>query len=111
MGDDTALNWRAASKLGAALSIKDGIMLPEEEFNAHCDTLWEMYYQIRDTPAISVEGIAGKVRVAWIQEHNTIEAELAGPPDNFVLVGELAPQRFVWSALRDPWRRPPSFPA
>ena len=75
--------------------------MPEEEFNSHCEELWEIYDQIRDTPATSIEGIAGKVRVALIQTYHPIDNEITGPPDDFELVGSLEPERFIWSALRD----------
>ena len=75
--------------------------MPEEEFNTQCDELWEMFDQIRDTPATSVEGIAGKVRVAYLQTEPSIGAERTGPPDDFCQIGQLAPERFIWSALKD----------
>ena len=75
--------------------------MPDEEFNALCRPLWEMYDQIRLTPATSVEGIAGKVRVAWIQTHPTIDGERNGPPEEFDIIGQLAPERFIWSVLQD----------
>ena len=75
--------------------------MPEEEFNTHCDVLWAMYDQIRDTPATSVEGAAGKVRIAYLQADQSIDAERIGPPDDFTLVGSLESSRFIWSALQD----------
>jgi len=79
--------------------------MPEEEFNAYCERLWELFDQIRDTPATSIEGIAGKVRSAWIWTDPTISVERNGPPDDFALVAQLDPQRFIWSARKDLERR------
>ncbi len=95
-----------AALVNKALAYRDWLNstpddMPEEDFNSHCEALWEMYDQIRDTPAPSIKGILGKVRIAWIQEHNSIDDELAGPPDDFGVVGSLEPKRFVWSALQD----------
>jgi len=75
--------------------------MPQEEFNAYCERLWELFDQIRDTPATSIEGIAGKVRSAWIWTDPTIVGERNGPPDDFALVAQFDPQRFIWSALKD----------
>ena len=71
----------------------------DDEFNDLCDHLSEMEYKIRDTPATSFEGIAGKVRIAW-KGAMTCD-ELSGPPAEFDKVAPLDPERFVWSALQD----------
>ncbi len=70
----------------------------DDEFNALCDHLSEMEYKIRDTPATSFEGIAGKVHIAW-KAFSDMASD--GPPAEFDQIAPLDPERFVWSALKD----------
>ena len=75
--------------------------MSDDRLDALCEPLDKMLDLIRLTPATSVQGIAGKVRVAWIQTVPTIGAERTGPPDEFDQIGRLASERFIWSALQD----------
>ena len=70
----------------------------DDEFNALCDHLSEIEYKIRDTPATSFEGIAGKVRIAW-KAFSDMAGD--GPPAEFDQIAPLDPERFIWSALQD----------
>ncbi len=70
----------------------------DDEFNGLCGHLCELECQIRDTPATSFEGIAGKVRIAW-KEFSDMASD--GPPAEFDEVAPLDPERFIWSALKD----------
>ncbi len=73
----------------------------DDRLDALCEPLDEMLDLIRLTPATSAQGIAGKVRVAWIQTAPMIDHERTGPPDEFDQIGRLASSRFIWSALQD----------
>ena len=75
--------------------------MSDEELDALCAPLHEMFDLIRRTPATSVQGIAAKTRIVWIQTYQSIEYERTGPPDEFDQIGQLAPERFIWSVLQD----------
>ena len=75
--------------------------MSDDRLDALCEPLDEMLNLIWLTPATSVQGVASKVRVAWIQTVPPIDAERIGPPEEFDQIGRLAPERFIWSALQD----------
>ena len=75
--------------------------MSDDRLDALCEPLDEMLNLIWLTPATSVQGIASKVRVAWIQTVPAISTERTGPPDEFDQIGRLASERFIWSALQD----------
>ena len=75
-----------------------GDTIPEDEFNVLCALHSEMEIEIRDAPSTSIEGIAGKVRIAWVNLAVGTETIRNGPDETFA---PLDPRRFVWSALQD----------
>ena len=66
----------------------NSLNVPDDEFNALAGVHFEMEHRILDTPATSLVGIVGKLRIAW----KNAETDELYP---------LASERFIWSALQD----------